>query len=451
MQSIVNELAHRLNLPPAQVESAIGDLLIKVRAALETIGEAEVGGLGTFRSIDGKVTFSPAPSFAEAVNRDFAGMKPVALTSTGESVAVDDERAIPGSDASFEEPIITRTVAEELAGSLAADSNIGSEDVEGETYKPSLDDFPVPKLPDEPDWPQEEPVVEDEPVAESSFSSPPPPVPSKVRVPPGERRQMREHRRRTSTSSGSASTEEFPDMGSVVSTRPVEPIRAAAPQKKRRNPKPVAIAAVVVIVAFLSWLVIGGGDDGASDQPAEKTTASLSAPSEKPAQETQRPAEPANASNAPSGQQSMAESVSAAMREAARKNEVVDQPAPEAMEEANVAPSEEVIDLPVDEPEPAAVAAPAEEAAAAASNVATPAAGATYVWIVGSYPSRSEADARVETLRAASFDAQVYEATVRGRAVFRVGVGRFDSEASALNSRGVVPAEVKDAWVRRVD
>ncbi len=438
MQSIVKELAQRLDLPPSQVESAIGDLLIRVRAALETIGEAEIGGLGIFRSIDGKITFQPAASFAEAVNREFAGMRPVALTSTGESVDVDDERAIPGSDASFEEPIVTRTVEEELAEASTPDwgEELANEDTE--SVEAALDEALEP---DELAMTADDAVEESEPVAESSFESPPPPIPSKVRIPPGEKREFRDRRRKSSSVSKSGSSDDFPDMGPVVSTRPVEPIRAAAPAKRRRNPMPAAIVAVVVVVALLSWLVIGGDDGDSRPSTQSNSTAAVSAQPEQRSEETPPAPVPEKTSSAAAAQRSMAESVTAAMQEVAKSEPEVARSEPAVVQDAEQSPAVEVIDLPRQQP----------AAGEAASQVATQATGSTFAWIVGSYPSRSEADARVETLRAAGFDAQVYEATVKGRAAFRVGVGRFDSEASALNGRNAVPAEITDAWITRVN
>jgi len=79
-----------------------------------------------------------------------------------------------------------------------------------------------------------------------------------------------------------------------------------------------------------------------------------------------------------------------------------------------------------------------------------PVSGPIYSWIVASFTSRSEADRRVDLLRDSGFDANVYEATVRGQSAYRVGVGRFESAATAWRSQDTIPPEVADAWITRV-
>jgi N-acetylmuramoyl-L-alanine amidase len=81
---------------------------------------------------------------------------------------------------------------------------------------------------------------------------------------------------------------------------------------------------------------------------------------------------------------------------------------------------------------------------------AGPVSGPLYSWIVGSFTSKSEADRRVDLLRDSGFDADVYEATVRGQPAYRVGIGRFESEASAWSSHNTIPPEAADAWITRV-
>ncbi|HLE57291.1 MAG TPA: HU family DNA-binding protein, partial [Rhodothermia bacterium] len=126
MQSLVNELARKLSLSPEEAEAALSGVLIRIRAGLGTTGEAEIEGLGTFRSIEGAVTFEPAVALADEINREFAGMKPVALASTGESVDPNDRRALPGA-----EPVEGDGVGEAEAESSSASRG---EKLDSESY-----------------------------------------------------------------------------------------------------------------------------------------------------------------------------------------------------------------------------------------------------------------------------------------------------------------------------
>jgi cell division septation protein DedD len=419
MHSLVNELADRLDLQPKEAEAVVSGLLIRIRAALETVGEIEVEDLGTFRSVDDQVTFEPAPGFEAELNKEFAGMKPVALTATGESVDVDDRRAIPGTNSpdhqaaeKTDEPVDTAdtTTAQEAAESAPDD--------ESEAQPKDVEDL------------AEEPIEEE---ATSSFTSPPPPRPSKIRVPPSERRS-----RSSGEQKPAAATDDgFPDMGSVVSTRPVEPIAANARTKRRsRSKAPVFVVAAVIVGGLLSWLILGGEEE--TDSGGQAGSESVQMTSEAEQVPVERITEASSETPLPDEEEAEPVSSSTEPEEVGGTTAGTD----------SIVEMTDSVAQTVTEPE---VAAEPEPAPVAAEESRPPATGSAYSWIVASYPSRDEAQHRVEALVESGYRAQVYEATVSGRPAFRVGIGRFVSEAEALRQRERVPPESTDAWVTRVN
>lgn len=433
MRSLIQEIALRINVPPEKAEEAVSSIVIRVRAALETIGEAKIEGLGTFRMVDGNVTFEIAREFANEINKEFADMKPVALTATGESVAIDDSRAFPGVE----------TAAGDGAGS--------SDESETEIVEKPLAD-PLPEL-DEERAPSEAPPVASETPQETTFESPPPPRPSKVRVPPRERRSSRGRKHE-------GRPDDFPDMESVVTTRPVQPIHSGV-RKRGRSGMPLLVAAAVVVIGLASWLIFGTGEDRTA---TEAETPAMNAPAADPDQgapataiSEQEPAPPkaeaavetaAVSPEPPAGEageqagetpETPLEAVTATSGTAAEQQTAAEA---QVVSAGSSAPAE---------PEPAA----AESEPAAVEPERTPApdgpqAGPVYAWIVASYPSQAEAGNRRDELVNSGLDASVYEATVHGQPAYRVGVGQFGSEADALKNHEVVPPNTPDAWITRV-
>ncbi|MGA7304603.1 MAG: SPOR domain-containing protein [Rhodothermales bacterium] len=437
MHSLVQEIAKRMNLPPEQAEEVISSILIRVRAALDTIGEAEIQGLGTFRSVDGRVTFEAAPEFANQINQEFSDMKPVALTPTGESVELDDSRALPG--------------VEVVAGDGADVSEDTTEPAERQVSEaqPAMRETAT----------ESEQVFGDE--NDYTFKSPPPPKASKFRGPSGERRSSH---RRTPTSHAA---DEIPDMGSIVSTRPVQPIHTAG-QKRRKSRAPLLIAIGVVVVGVGTWLIFGGGGEEPDiDQHVMETSGTTG--SQRPAAEAVSARASQAEPSAPEAPDMAAEENQGSGHEAtgmetdAAPAETASEPAAEQETEVG-AKSIEEISKPVEPAAEAAEEVPSEPVAvqpeAAKSETSTPEtassppampSGSVYAWIVASYPSRSEAENRSEKLRGAGLEAIVYEATVRGQPAFRVGIGTYGSEADALNNHDIVPPEAPDAWITRVN
>ncbi|HUF10662.1 MAG TPA: SPOR domain-containing protein [Rhodothermales bacterium] len=393
MQSLVNELARKLSLSPEEAEAALSAVLVRIRAGLETIGEVEIEGLGTFRSSEDAVTFEPAVALADEINKEFAGMNPVALTSTGESVDLTDKRALPGADPvegdGFGEvvPESSSAAGEETPGSGSYDDDLDSERM--------------------------------------SFESPPPPFPSRIRVPPSERRSSRGSRARSREES------EFPEMGPVVTTRPVQPIRTA-PVARPRSKAPALIAVGVVAVGLVWWLMIGGGGSKPTADAAVAVAPEGAVPERTP-DESGAGAE----NNVPVADEPGAEPENEPAMESEAELLSVESPGSQVIDSESSGPE-------VAEPEVA-------ESEVAEQEVASgPVSGPIYSWIVASFTSKSEADGRVNLLRDSGFDADVYEATVRGKPAYRVGVGRFESEASALRSHTTIPPEAADAWITRV-
>jgi len=404
MQSLVNELAGKLSLSPEEAEAALSGVLVRIRAGLETIGEVEIAGLGTFRSIEGAVSFEPAVILADEINKEFAGMKPVALTSTGESVDLNDKRALPGADP-LEGDGFGEVVPE--SSSAAGEATPGS--------APYDDDLDSERM---------------------SFESPPPPFPSKIRVPPSERRSSRGSRGRSREKS------ELPEMGPVVSTRPVEPIRTA-PVGRRRSKAPAMMAVGVVALGLVSWFIFRGGAGEPTADAAVVAVDPEDAGSKRTPVESVAGAE----DSVPAGDEPAAEP----------ENEPAMETEPELLSEES--PGSQAIDSESSEPEitepeitePEVAESEVAESEVAEHEVASgPVSGPIYSWIVASFTSKSEADRRADLLRDSGFDADVYEATVRGEPAYRVGVGRFDSEAGALRGHTTIPPEAADAWITRV-
>lgn len=429
MHSLIQDIAKKLDITSREAEEIVSSILIRIRAALRAAGEAKVSGLGTFRLIDESIVFEPSSELENAVNKEYAGLKPVALTATGESVPIGDARALPGVDTEDDD---AEESAVQVQAEVAAEEEFEQPSLEehaveadlpdvADTFVESLEQDAAESGPgdteSEPE-PELEPVMESE--IESAFTSPPPPIPSKVRIPPKERRAARQGARRKK------SPDEIPDMGPVVAERPEETIHDG--RSRRRDLKWPMIAGAAVVLIAVSWMMLGGEDAAPSvESPAAEVAPAPSSEISTPARaQSSSPTEPV-AEAEPATEQT--ESLSAGRLRAVPAGG------------RSTAPPREVA-TPEPEPEPAE---PPVTAPAAANS------GPLYAWIVASFPNESEAAARVERLRSGGFNANVYEATVRGQPAYRVGVGQFSSEGDARRNRDDdVPPESTDAWLTRV-
>ena len=110
MASLIDDLARRLGTSPGEARQHLQKLLAELASSAKRNGHASLPGLGTFVRKDGAWTFEPEEALARSVNRSFADLEPVGVStsatpaekpapeetpSAAEDDAAEQERAAP--------------------------------------------------------------------------------------------------------------------------------------------------------------------------------------------------------------------------------------------------------------------------------------------------------------------------------------------------------------------
>ncbi|PSQ82129.1 MAG: hypothetical protein BRD46_00380 [Bacteroidetes bacterium QS_8_68_15] len=99
MASLIEDLARRLDIPPGQAEQHLAELFDRLREHARHTGEFPLPELGVFTHRDGAWTFEPTETLARSVNRSFADLQPIAVSTSAETDAPSSS-ATPASDPS---------------------------------------------------------------------------------------------------------------------------------------------------------------------------------------------------------------------------------------------------------------------------------------------------------------------------------------------------------------
>lgn len=132
--SLIEQLAARLEVSPADAAQALDDLVDEVRGQLSASGEAVVPGIGTFERRESGIDFRPDATFSDAANAPYAGFG---------AMSVGDGEALPFA-APDAEP-----APEPSAGVAAAYGGIAEEEPEAEA-EVEVEDHDVPDTSEEP-------------------------------------------------------------------------------------------------------------------------------------------------------------------------------------------------------------------------------------------------------------------------------------------------------------
>lgn len=104
------ELARRLGTDPETTAEARRAVVDRIRQQVGLYGYARLAGVGTFRQHQGRLTFEPDRSLADAVNHRFAGLEPVYVD---EPAAQADTASPQPADSALPPPVVQFNLPED--------------------------------------------------------------------------------------------------------------------------------------------------------------------------------------------------------------------------------------------------------------------------------------------------------------------------------------------------
>jgi hypothetical protein len=94
MEELIQKLADLTEMAFEDVEAELDDLVQRIRKEAKGGATYKVSGLGTFRELDDKLTFTPDEKLATEINYKYAGMEPIEIMAGFAEQEVDAEEQV---------------------------------------------------------------------------------------------------------------------------------------------------------------------------------------------------------------------------------------------------------------------------------------------------------------------------------------------------------------------